>query len=88
MSNDNERRDVEKRVQAELQVEAFISLLEKRYGLESEDLPEILDDLRWLRKHRAGINRVSWSVALGLLALAAAGVWQAFVEGVKHFIRQ
>lgn len=79
--------DFEKRVQAELQVEAFLDLLQKRYGLKPEDIPPILDDLRWVREHRLGINRVSWSVALGLLALALSGVATAFWEGLKHALR-
>lgn len=87
MERSDERRDVEKRVQAELQVEAFMSLIQKRYDLKSEDIPEILDDLRWLRKHRAGLNRITWSVALGILAMAVAGMFSAMIEGFKHYIK-
>lgn len=87
MVTKQERDDVEARVQAEMQVEAFISILEKRFGLKSEDVPQILDDLRWVREHRNGINRVSWSVALGVLAIAIAGVMNAFWEGIKHSIK-
>jgi hypothetical protein len=39
--------------------------------------------MRWLREHRNGINRVSWSVALGVLAIALSGVMHAIWEGVK-----
>ena len=81
------RDDAERRIAAELQVEAFVGLLEKRFGLKSEDIPQILDDLRWVREHRDGINRVSWSVALGILAVAVSGVAVAFWEGVKQMIR-
>jgi hypothetical protein len=75
--------DVTARVNAEIQVEAFLSILEKRYDLKSADIPKILDDLRWVREHRAGIHRVSWSVALGVLTIAVAGVLHAFWEGFK-----
>jgi hypothetical protein len=78
-----QRDESEHRLLAELQVEAFITLLQKRYGLKPEAIPEILDDMRWLREHRNGINRVSWSVALGILAIALSGVMHALWEGIK-----
>lgn len=87
MVTKQERDDVEVRVQAEIQVEAFLLILEKRYGLKFEDVPQLLDDLRWVREHRNGINRVSWSVALGVLAIAVAGVMHAFWEGIKQSIK-
>lgn len=87
MVTKQERDDVEARVRAEIQVEAFLSILETRFGLKSDDVPQILDDLRWVREHRNGINRVSWSVALGVLAIAVAGVMHAFWEGIKQVVK-
>ena len=84
MVTKQERDDVEARIAAEVQVEAFLSILETRYGLKSGDVPAILDDLRWVREHRNGINRVSWSVALGILAIALSGVMHALWEGIKQ----
>jgi len=83
MVTKQEKDDVEARINAEIQVEAFLSILESRHGLKSTDIPQILDDMRWLREHRNGINRVSWSVALGVLAIALSGVMHAIWEGVK-----
>ncbi len=87
MVTKEQRDDAERRVEAEFQVSAFLTLLENRYGLKSEDVPQILDDLRWVREHRAGINRVSWSVALGILAIAISGVAAAVWEGLKHTLK-
>lgn len=87
MVTKQEKDDAERRVEAELQVEAFLDMLQRRYGLKSEDVPAILDDLRWVREHRHGINRVSWSVALGILAIAISGVAAAVWEGLKHTLR-
>jgi len=83
----DEHDATERRISAELQVEAFMDLLQKRYGLKSEDIPSILDDLRWVREHRTGINRITWNVALGILTLAIAGLATAMWEGIKHNIR-
>lgn len=87
MVTKQEKDDAERRVEAEIQVEAFLGMLQRRYGLKSEDIPAILDDMRWVREHRHGINRISWSVALGILALAISGVVSAFWEGVKNSLR-
>jgi hypothetical protein len=87
MVTKQEKEDAERRVEAELQVEAFLDMLQRRYGLKSEDVPAILDDLRWVREHRHGINRVSWSVALEILAIAISGVAAAVWEGLKHTLR-
>ena len=86
MSTEKEIEDAERRIQAEAMVEAFVQLLESRYGVKSESIPTILDDLRWLHEHRVGIGRIQWSVALGLLALAASGLWQALVTGLKAML--
>ncbi len=87
MVTKQEKDDAERRGEAELQVEAFLEMLQRRYGLKPEDVPAILDDMRWVREHRHGINRVSWSVALGILAIAISGVAAAVWEGVKHTLR-
>lgn len=87
MNMKEDRENAERRIDAELQVEAFMDLIQKRYGLKHEDIPQILDDMRWLREHRTGINRVTWSVALGILALALSGIATAFWEGLKHTLR-
>lgn len=84
----NDERDItERRITAELHVEAFMELIAKRYDLKSEDIPRIMDDLRWLREHRSGISRVTWSVALGIISLAVAGLMAAVWEGLKQNIK-
>ncbi len=78
----------EDRYHAEIQADAFLEILANRYGIESKDIPEILDDLRWMRKHRNSINRISWSIALAVLAVAVSGVVAAFWEGVKQYVKR
>lgn len=88
MSTEQEIENAKNRIKAEEMVEAFFSLMETKYGLKPEDIPEIVDDMRWLRKHRAGLSRVSWSVVLGILALVASGLWEAFVNGLKAMVQR
>lgn len=83
----DEREITERRITAELHVEAFMELIAKRYDLKSEDIPRIMDDLRWLREHRSGISRVTWTVALGIISLAVAGLMAALWEGFKQGLK-
>jgi len=86
MVDKQEHDDAERRIQAEEIAQAVFQLLTTRYNLKPEDIPEIVDDMRWLRKQRTGIVRIQWSVALGLVALAASGVWQALMTGLKAML--
>lgn len=79
--------ELKRRIIAERQVEAFLGLLETKYNLKSEDIPELLDNVRWISQHRANSSRLSWNVALGLLSLAVAGLGMAVWEGIKQLIR-
>ena len=83
MVTKQEHDNAERRIQAELQVDAFFTLLQARYGIKPEAIPEILDDLRWVREHRSNLNRVSWNVVLGIISLALTGMAIAFWEGFK-----
>ncbi len=87
MVTKQEHEDAERRIQAELQVDAFFTLIQARYGIKPEAIPEILDDLRWVREHRSNLNRVSWSVVLGIITLALTGMAFALWEGMKAKMR-
>jgi len=78
---------IRRKIAAEAQLLAMLELLESRYNLQPDEIPEILDNLRWLAKHRSNLNRLSWTALLGIITLAATGAASAFVEGVKHYFK-
>ena len=78
--------NLEERIKAEQQVEAFINVLSTRYGLKEHEIPEILDNLRWISRHRAGVSRITWHASLGLVGLAVVGLAAAMWEGIRHFL--
>lgn len=78
--------NLEDRIKAEEQVEVFIRILSTRYGLKENEIPEILDNLRWISRHRAGISRITWHASLSLVGLAIIGLGAAIWEGIKHFV--
>jgi len=77
---------VEERIKAEQQVEAFITILATRYNLKEEEIPQIVDNIKWLSNHRAGIHRISWTAGLALVTLGLSGIAAAMWEGVKHLL--
>ena len=77
---------LEDRIKAEAQVESFIEVLARRYGLKEDEIPEIIDNLKWLSNHRRGISRISWSAGLGVIGLGASGLALALWEGIRHFV--
>lgn len=87
MATEQERQDAIVRAEAELQVEAFLGILQDRYNLKPAEIHEILDDLRWVRKYRDGVTRVQWAATLGVIALAVSGLVAALWEGIKQVMR-
>lgn len=75
----------EERVKAEELVEAFLRIMFTRYGVKEDEIPEIIDNLRWISRHRAGLSRITWHASLSLLGLAMIGLGAAIWEGIKHF---
>lgn len=87
MNAKEDHANAERRITAEIHVEAFMELISKRYGIEPEDIPRIMDDIRWVREHRSNISRVTWSVALGIITLAVGGLMAAMWEGIKQGLK-
>ena len=79
---------VEDRIKAEAQVEAFIEVLSKRFGIKEDEIPELVQTIRWSADHRRGINRMGWAALLGLLSLVISGAALTFWEGLKHMLEK
>lgn len=77
----------EQRIQAEEQVDAFIQVLSQRYRFKEEDIPEILDNIKWISNHRNGLSRITWSAGLAIVTLGVSGIVLAMFEGIKHYLK-
>ena len=78
---------MEDRIKAEAQVEAFFEIITTRYGIKAEEIPELIDNIRWMGNHRRSISRLSWTAGLAVITLGASGLGMAAWEGIKHFLR-
>ena len=70
------------------QVESFLDVLKNRYGLEDEDLKELVDDLKFLNNYRRKVQRFT-SIFFGsiMTGLAIGTLWVVW-EGVKGLVKR
>ena len=74
------------RVKVAAEVDYFLSLMLRRYGLGEADIPEILASLRWLKEHREFMSRVQTGGTVSLLALLVSAIGASIWQGVKVLI--
>jgi hypothetical protein len=86
----NERTDAEDLEQGrrERQFDAMVDIFCKRYGVKPDEIPDLLEKVRWSGMHRRDINRISWSAALGALGVFITGLMLFIWEGVKHTMQR
>lgn len=73
----------EEQMPAMAQVEAFISLLSRRYGLREEDVPDMIDGLRRFRDQKRIYDRVKAGGLISLIGLSATAAASAIWQGIK-----
>lgn len=70
----------------EREFDAFLSIFCKRYGVDPDEISKLIEHVRWSGEHRSGINRISWSAALGALGVFITGLMLMIWEGIKHSV--
>lgn len=76
----------EERAKVAAQVDYFVSVMMRRYGMTEEDVPKVLDSLRWLREHRAFMQRIQTGGTLSLIALLVSALAAAVWEGMRSLL--
>lgn len=70
----------------ERQFDAMVQLFCKRYGVNEDEIPHLVETVRWSSQHRSGIAKLHWSAALGVLGAVVTGLLLMLWEGIKHTI--
>jgi hypothetical protein len=70
----------------ERQFDAMVQLFCKRYQVNEDEIPHLIETVRWSRQHRSGISKLHWSAALGVLAAVVTGLLLMIWEGIKHTV--
>lgn len=69
------------------QVDYFIKIVETRYGVEEDEIPELLAELRWLRQHRDMIKKVMSGTMITVVGALLMAMFYAVWEGLKIIIK-
>lgn len=76
----------EEKIRVAAQVDYFIGVIMRRYGMRDEDLPDVVSSLRWLKEHREFMHRVQQGGTLSILALLLSAMGAAIWQGVKTML--
>lgn len=79
--SDREREEVA------VQVSAVIDVLARRYGIREEEVPDLLDAVRWVREHRALLRKIQTAGMLTTLSLIVTALAAALWEGIRSMLR-
>lgn len=67
------------------QIEAFLTILETRYNIKPEEVPTMLETIKWMGKHRARMEQATWVAASTLIILSITGLAQSSWQHLKAF---
>lgn len=73
----------EERARLGLQVDLFVDLLARRYGLQPA---EVIDAVRWVQTHREFVSRIKNGGFLALFGVLISAAMLAVWEGVKQLV--
>lgn len=77
--------DDEDRMRVAAQVDRFIEVLSARYGVQPG---EIVEAVRWVREHRAYLDRVRNASTIALIGALVSASALALWEGIKAMFRR
>lgn len=78
----------ERMQQAEAQVEAFITILTRRYGIDEREIPHLVDGIRWAITHKESLDKLNFGALMAVLATVIAALLIAIWEGVRHLVQR
>lgn len=80
---DEIRLTEEEKYRVTLQVDHFIDLLSKRYGIEPT---EVIDAIQWVRDHKSIETKVQFGAVISIISVVVGAALMALWEGLKHLI--
>lgn len=75
----------EDRAKVALQVDAFIEILARRYGLQPN---EVVDAVRWVQHHKEFVSSMKKGGLLSLFGVMVSAMLMTFWEGFKAWARK
>lgn len=85
MHHDEITLTAEEKARVTLQVDHFIDILSRRYGIEPQ---EVIDTVKWVRDRKELSSRFQVGAVLSLMGVLLGGLVLAMWEGVKHYVSE
>lgn len=82
MPSEQDLSDAE-RGAVERQVDYFVETIANRYGVTPEELPTIIENMRWLQKHRQLAARIAGGVTIMVIGAVALMTLSTLWEGLR-----
>jgi hypothetical protein len=73
----------EDRQRVNAQVDHFIDVISRRYGIKPS---EVIDTIVWVRERREFTAKVTMGGALAIIGILATALAFSMWEGIKHFL--
>lgn len=67
-----------------LQVDHFIEILSRRYGI---DPKEVVEAVTWVRERKQFSNRFHAGAIISMISVLVGAILLSLWEGIKHFIK-
>ena len=73
----------EEKYRVTLQVDHFIEILSKRYGINPH---EVIEAVKWVKSHQSIESKVSFGAMVSVVGVIVGAVLMALWEGIKHMV--
>jgi len=73
----------EEKYRVTLQVDHFIDLLSKRYGIQPA---EVVEAFKWVKNHQSIENKLSLGATFSVIGVLVGALMMALWEGIRHFL--
>jgi hypothetical protein len=75
----------EEKYRVTLQVDHFIEIVSKRYGI---DPNEVVEAVRWVRERKQFTDKMRSGTMLSLVGVIVGAILLSLWEGIKHLVTQ
>lgn len=82
--DENVRLSEEEKYRVTLQVDHFIEILSKRYGI---DPNEVVEAVTWVRERKQFSDRFQTGAIISMISVLVGAILLSMWEGIKHFVK-
>lgn len=85
--SDFDRLPEDERLRLARDADVLLALLLKQHGVRQDEVPELLEAVRWVREHRAFLSKIQTGGMLTAMSLLVTALGAAVWEGIRSLLR-